>query len=154
MLNRLITAVVVVCLVLVGCGGESPTRSEPTPAAAPKPTKPQKSVGERVFDSSLIGYTLGDDGRVLVAFHAWKLTHDSILGDMRKFLRELLKGDEEWRVTTMSAYATSTDAYGAKTERVVYTLTVTKEEAEKVVDWNRADLTRIGEIEFVHPAVD
>jgi hypothetical protein len=131
--------------------------ADPTPSTtAPKPStatsQAQKTAGQRALGSSLTGWTQASDGRILVTFDAWSMTRDSVEGDVRKIMRELTsERRSDWTSITISAYGTSTDAYGKKSQVVVYTIEFSRSEAEKVVDWDRADIIKVGLRSFAVP---
>jgi hypothetical protein len=114
-------------------------------------TPAKKSLGERVFSTSLDAYT-DKDGVILVSFDAWTMSKDSVEGDIRKFMDALTREKRsDWTEVTISAKATSTDKYGAQSKVVVYTITFFRSEALLVKDWNRANIVLVGLREFAVP---
>lgn len=148
---------VIVVFIAVGMFGslvdDGKTDATSTPVKAnEKAPVPQKNVGERVFSSSLVAYTESSDGRIIVGFEAWAMKRDSVEGEIKRFMRQLTSERKDgWTSATVSAYGTVTDAYGAKSKKVAYTITFSHDEAMKVVDWNRANIVRIGLREYAIP---
>lgn len=123
--------------------------SQPKVVEAPKP-KPTKSVGERVFRSSLVGYT-EQDGRILVAYIMTEAERRSIHTEIKRFMRELTSDKaKQWSSVTISAHGYVRDQYGKETTQPAYTITFDRDEAAKVESWPYADIERIGRVEFAN----
>jgi hypothetical protein len=115
---------------------------------APVPVKAPETIGQRVYGSSLRGYT-ESDGRILVAYDIFSFDRKSVENEVRRFMRELTKAKRtDWNEVTISGYAQFTNkATGEERQDVAYTITFFRESAEKVIDWDRVDVRAVGIVE-------